>query len=58
MARALWVEGRGYALLGRDEEYKDVGDRNGCVVSGSLSSALVVLYFVSLTKIGSRTRKL
>jgi hypothetical protein len=52
MARALWVDGRGYVLLDRDEEYKDVGDRNDCVVSGSLSSALVVLYFVSLTKSG------
>jgi hypothetical protein len=52
MARALWVDGRGYVLLDRDEEYKDVGDRNDCVVSGSLSSALVVLYFVSVTKSG------
>lgn len=45
-------KGRGYALLDKGEEYKDVGDRNGCVVSGSLSSALVVLYFVSLTNSG------
>jgi hypothetical protein len=40
MARAVWVEGRGYALLDRDGECKDVGDRNGCVVSRSLSFSL------------------